>query len=1742
MASATSAGGADPAVGGRLGCGQRLAFLLAGLSGIQAVATLLLWRSDGLRGLLLPESAPMAPSAALLVLAVAVALVFELLRPGSRGAAWGRYAASGLVSVVVSALWLSHLLGQLPQWELWLIGDAMRPRGTDILRYAMGGAEIGHMVPLTGGILVLAAVTLACIRRHGGRRWPQALGLSAALLGTCLTIIPLLAYAAGAPLIDGCGIFDSPIPTAGVLLCVNLGFLAAADGGRWLCRLISGSTAERELPLSLRDRLFLAGVGALMATMLVLGMFYMHVRMRAQRGVVAEELRAVVGLKLAQVVQWRRERLGDAEVFSKTPGLVERLQAISGPLPDGGRRNELQQWMRQCRSSYGYGRIALLDENGRVLIEEPERAAGERLDDAARPVLKGAASQVVELPPYVDAAGRLAIDLLAPACNAQGSPVGWLLLQADPERSLMPIIRGWPTPRPSAECLLWWKDGGILRRLNGHEKADAVPPDPVRLPAQGRGFAENVLGAARNARGELDSVIEAVDWRGVPSIGIGRWVPDSDWLLIAKLDRRELDNLMRAEARWISVSVATLLLLAGLGMIAVWSRRSQLEEHRRLVAELAQRRLETRLGLVMRYANDVILILDEQLRVIEVSDRAVGLYGVPREELLRRTIRDFRTPDSLLLLEHDLAKAKATGGAVFETVHRGPGGRPIQVECSVNWVELEGRHHLLAVIRDITERVRLTEDLKRSEERYRLITENSFDMIWLADLATGKFTYVSPASRRVRGVAPEELVGRPITAYLTDEAKLRMATDFPARLAAFNAGNQQARHATDELELTAQDGTARQIEVSTTIMPDAAGLATTLLGVTRDISERKRSEAALRESEERYRLIAENTSDTIWLYDLATGKFTYVSPAAERLFGYSPETLHGLDLVQLLSPASATVAVRTLRERIEALAAGDDRARHSTSHYEFVRRDGATIVCEVVTSILCESRRGRAVTLLGVTRDISERVETERQLLESEARYRQLFEQNPAPMFIYARGTLRLLAVNEAFILHYGYAREAALALRLTDLYPPEEKRQIEELARTLHGHAYAGEWHHILANGTRITIVVYSHDIEFAGAAARIAVVTDISERKRAESALRESEARFRAIAEASSDVIWLYDFDTDRYIYVSPAVEAFLGLTPEEVCACRLFDFLTPESQVTVRRQVEAQVSAFSLGDPHARTRIYEADFRRKDGETVHAEVAASLMADGTGRAISMAGMTRDITQRKRMEAALRESEHTLSAVFDNASLGIAYMGHDGRIRRANSGLCQMLGYTEDELRAIDNRTLCPAEDFERQQGLIVEVGNGRRPGFEIETRYQRRDGTLFWAQLGVSAVRSDAGDMDGLVVVVDDITERRNAREALEQISAELERRVAERTVELASRNREIEGLLGSIPDVVLLCGHGGAIVFSHLPQPESRPMFLASGEAWTEDPFVREIVGTMQTAVRGDTTTLVREFDRKTNDHVCSVEARATLIAEDQVLILLRDITARRRAEGEVLANLERERQLSELKSQFISVASHEFRTPLAAAAGTLELLKHHGERLADEKRAELMTRIERSLGRLTAIMNDVLTISRIDAGRVAVKPTALGLCRFVQDVVHDIEAGDRQQHRFSFESTGGPDLVSTDINLLHHILSNLLSNAVRYSPAGTTVRVALRHEERAFVLTVADEGIGVPEAERKRIFEPFVRGSNVGQIGGTGLGLNIVRRYVELLGGTVELLSCERGATFQITVPRGTPPPPEPAAP
>jgi signal transduction histidine kinase len=235
--------------------------------------------------------------------------------------------------------------------------------------------------------------------------------------------------------------------------------------------------------------------------------------------------------------------------------------------------------------------------------------------------------------------------------------------------------------------------------------------------------------------------------------------------------------------------------------------------------------------------------------------------------------------------------------------------------------------------------------------------------------------------------------------------------------------------------------------------------------------------------------------------------------------------------------------------------------------------------------------------------------------------------------------------------------------------------------------------------------------------------------------------------------------------------------------------------------------------------------------------------------------------------------------------------------------------------------------------------------------------------------------------------------------------------------------------------------------------------------------------------------------------------------------------------EALQLLARERELRELKSNFVSLVSHEFRTPLEIIMSSVDNLDRYHDRLPSDKRQQLLHTINNSVRRMAGMMEEVLVLGRLETDRMTFQPETFELRSSCQRVCDEIESATDRRCPIHLEFQNTLEQAIGDESLLRHIFTNLLSNAVKYSPAQSLVEFVVRREKETAVCRITDRGCGIPEADQKRLFQAFHRGSNVQQIPGTGLGLMIVHRCVELHGGTIQFESGEgRGTTFTVTLP------------
>ncbi len=396
--------------------------------------------------------------------------------------------------------------------------------------------------------------------------------------------------------------------------------------------------------------------------------------------------------------------------------------------------------------------------------------------------------------------------------------------------------------------------------------------------------------------------------------------------------------------------------------------------------------------------------------------------------------------------------------------------------------------------------------------------------------------------------------------------------------------------------------------------------------------------------------------------------------------------------------------------------------------------------------------------------------------------------------------------------------------------------------------------------------------------------------------------------------------------------------------------------------------------------------------------------------------------------------------------------------------------------------------------------------------------------------------------------EITDRKQEEQKLKALHIQLEIEVEQRTLqfnEASNRLRQEEqalvssyatnrALLNAMPDNMFRINRGGIIVNSKTPKQYNlifdpkQCLQRHISEIWPVD-IVDSLKQCIEQALVTDKMQIL-EFQMSE----FFFEARIAVSAADEVMVILRDITERKQIEEETRRALERERELNELKTQFVSMTSHEFRTPLTTIMSSADLLERYNSRWDDEKKLVYLRKIQTATRHMTELLNDVLLISKAEAGKLEFSPQQMVLEDFCQSVVEDLQMSTTF-HTLSLRSHIPHEPILIDRKLMRHILTNLLSNAIKYSPGGGEIVITLNQGVDEIELQIKDFGIGIPKEAKATLFDSFCRASNVGTISGTGLGLAIVKQSVDLHQGQITCHSVVgEGSTFIVKLPLNLP--------
>lgn len=923
-------------------------------------------------------------------------------------------------------------------------------------------------------------------------------------------------------------------------------------------------------------------------------------------------------------------------------------------------------------------------------------------------------------------------------------------------------------------------------------------------------------------------------------------------------------------------------------------------------------------------------------------------------------------------------------------------------------------------------------------------------------------------------------------------------------------------------------------ELELWVQERTAALSETNCKLEAEIADRKIAQEKLRRSKERFRRAIVHAPFPIMIH-AEDGEVIQINQAWTDQTGYTHSDI----------PTTAEWTQRAYGERRELIQVGIDRlydldTRIEEGEFTITTRHGQTKIWDFSSAPLGRLGNGKRL-VISMAKDITARKIVENALWQSEERYRLLVMASATYVWTTDAQGEALIAPLPWQTLT-GMSEEQWKGWGWLQALHPDDRERIAHLWRQavetkclyeaeFRQRTVDGSYRYFLARG----VPVFEADgsvREWVGAN------TDITDRKQAEEKLRQSEARFRATLEGSLDAFFIFQSVRDEegqivdfaFVELNSNGEKMISRRKEEVIGKRLCELIPInrtegffEKYLRVVETQEVLEEEFPISSPEI------------TASWLHHQVIP--LADG------IAVTSKDISDRKMAEEARKESEERFRNLVETTSDWIWQVDENAVYTYVSPQVRDILGYEIEEVLGKTPFDLMPPEEAQRVAEIFSHIVGLRQPFTNLEnTNFHKNLHPVVLDTSGVP-VFDKAGNFRGYRGIDRDITQRKIAQEALR------------------TNEERFRSLSTCSPVGIFETDMAGRCLYTNPRSQEICGFTLEEslGEGWSRfvHPEDRDRVLAQWSLCARDGREYSDEFRFQTKERIVRwVHARSSPMFSAQGELIghvgtVEDITSRRQAEVDMLATLDRERELSELRNSFLSLVSHEFRTPLTTIRSSAELLDRYNNRLSDEKKQTHYRRIESAVERMTQLLNEVLLIGQAEAGKLKFEPTPMDLVPWCRDlvegmqvVVENAHANEIHQHalaqrslyEIAFTSSGECVDAQMDEKLLGHILTNLLSNAIKYSPEGGTVQFDLVCTEREAIFRITDSGIGIPEEYLPQLFESFQRASNVGTIQGTGLGLAIVKKAVDLHRGTIAVESeVGVGTTFTVRLPLDTSP-------
>jgi len=907
-----------------------------------------------------------------------------------------------------------------------------------------------------------------------------------------------------------------------------------------------------------------------------------------------------------------------------------------------------------------------------------------------------------------------------------------------------------------------------------------------------------------------------------------------------------------------------------------------------------------------------------------------------------------------------------------------------------------------------------------------------------------------------------------------------------------------------QIENITQSGMTLNCDWNCVPIKDARGAVCGVLSIIHDTTELQESRAIASMERETHRKLTESLNDYIYIHDLE-GNMLYINEAGAQAFGYSMEEFLELKFADILFQEDLEKAHASIKKKI----GGKD----TTGPYELhaKKKDGTSFWIEVSNRLIFQD--GKPVRVQGIARDITRRRQVEEQLRQSELKFRTIFE-SIDDVFFRTDEDGSIVMASPSCLTHVGYTPEEIIGLNIGNIYNRDTDRFTLRDAIRETGSVQDYEVNLRHKNGTVLPFAITAHTVldENGQRIGIEGLARNICQRKETEAKLLEREKKFRNIIETIQDVY----FRTEHNVltYVSPSAYQLLGYRPEEMLGRQPIEYYRNPDQ---RDQMWKEMSATgSVND-------FEIDFNHKDGHIVKCSFTAYMTMADDGEPIAIDGLLRDIGARKETDKILQESEQRYRRIFE--SLQDVYYEADieGIVHTLSPSVHDIYGYDPEDI--IGKPATMVYADPSQREGMMEVL---RRDGVinDYELILMHKSGQLVPTSVTSKFLYDDAGNTVGIQGILRDIGQRKQTEEALR-----------------ASETR-FRSIFSSIPDTFMEINSMDTITNvspsvrhfgykpMHLIGKSANIMFAGSGQ-WAD---LRKKLFKGKEVIDYELT--IKSISNKLVPVSVSAYIAYSNNANPAGLnCVIRDISGRKVAEQELEMARDHAQEANRAKSAFLANMSHELRTPLNAIIGYSEMLQEEASDNNMKVFSDDLNKIALSGKHLLDLINDILDLSKIEAGKMEVFIEQFNIKSLVDDITSVIWPLARTNNNsINVHCADDVETMKSDKTKIKQSLFNLMSNACKFTRDGQ-VSLSVRKESTNgydwIIFDVSDTGIGIAEDQIDKLFRDFTQAdsSTTREFGGTGLGLVISKRFCQMLGGDIQVESVYgEGATFSIVIP------------